>query len=574
MGPTPSGRDEGILATTPLVPAAAEWRWVFTIVVVTILLTQIPPTAERWFGPADRVHVGTYWYAGDFAQYLAAIREGATTTSWFIHNHLTSEPHTPVFMYTLYVAIGKIAGATGIPAMAVHAAFEQIMRVFLVASLYLFLAALLPTVAERRFGFALAAFSGGLGVWKGLGEALFASDATGGTLSAINTFVETVTFGSFLAAPHVGLGLSATLLSFVCFDRAARGSRAAIFLLAAAVATLAVVHPFNLPVLIAAFGAFTVVETLRTRHLQTTALLACLTAAVLAAPIVAYNAITFGLDPFWSQTYGGPQNTMPSPRPWDLPTDYGLVLPLALVGIAAVWRRTTSAQRLALVWLTIGAVCMYTPVPYQRRFGFGLQPVLAALAVLGWPLVRVGAVRLTERIGMRDARRDGVSRRLMTYPLLILGFTTPIAAYLAIVASAATNQPVPIYMVDRETYAIGQWIRDHSDDDDVTLGSFNTGNGIVGLLPGRVVLGYDVATVRAKEKNAEVRAIYGGTSTDADTRRFLTENRVSYLIVGPEERKLGDRDPGLSLGLQIAAQVGQATVYRTNPRDETANERR
>jgi hypothetical protein len=207
---------------------------------------------------------------------------------------------------------------------------------------------------------------------------------------------------------------------------------------------------------------------------------------------------------------------------------------------------------------------MYFPVPYQRRFAFGLQPVLAVLAAVGWPLGQQLARALAARLGLPEALQPSAARRLTMYPLLTLGFTATLASYLAVTVSAASNQPVPIYMVDRDTYALGTWIAERSGPDDVVAGSFNTGNALAGLLPGRVVLGYDVATLHAREKRLTLEAIYRGELSTEEIRAFLAANRVSYLVVGPEERKLGPEDPGARLGLPEAARVGEAIAYRAS----------
>jgi hypothetical protein len=142
-----------------------------------------------------------------------------------------------------------------------------------------------------------------------------------------------------------------------------------------------------------------------------------------------------------------------------------------------------------------------------------------------------------------------------------------LATYVVVVASAATNQPVPIYLADRDTYAVGEWIAERSGPDDITLGSFNTGNVLAGLLPGRVALGYEVATLDARGKRAAIEALYRGQLSDDEAQELLARNHVAYLIVGPEERKLGEHDPGRQLGLPVAVQVGATTAYHVAPLD-------
>jgi hypothetical protein len=76
-----------------------------------------------------------------------------------------------------------------------------------------------------------------------------------------------------------------------------------------------------------------------------------------------------------------------------------------------------------------------------------------------------------------------------------------------------------------------------------------------------VVLGRKAGTIRYPEKLAAVEAMYRGQLATEALRGFLRENRVSYLLVGPQERRIGDSDPGAQLGLPVAMRIGQAVAY-------------
>src|SRR5207245_1254825 len=122
--------------------------------------------------------------------------------------------------------------------------------------------------------------------------------------------------------------------------------------------------------------------------------------------LLLYNFVTFTLDPFWSKTHGE-ANTLPSPRPWELPMDYGIVFILALVGAVLVIRQLLMvhgatplrgpppqggrgqsvpsppteegegggalplvAPGVLLAWLGTGLLWMYIPLAYQHRLAF------------------------------------------------------------------------------------------------------------------------------------------------------------------------------------------------------------
>lgn len=585
------------------------------------LLTLVPPTAARLFGPADRVHIGTYWYTSDFSVYLAAMREGMASPSWLVHNHMTAEPHAPAFIFPLYVGLGKAAGALGVPLLAAYGALETLGRIALLASAYAFASRFITVPSLRLLAFTLALGSGGLGVWVSLAQRLLGAGE--GEVRPFNAGVEITPFGTLFSAPHLPLGLAATLLAIILAASAFEGSRTALAALAIDLLVLGLVHPFNLPVLLATCAAGAALRLARAlvdadrspepapdggartpdsareasdpeggagargrraahalaRRLRASAwpVATALVAAAAGAPLVLYNALTFSRDPFWSATYGE-QNLMRSPRPWELPLDCGVVFLLAPLGLVALSQQSRGAEprdgtlapagdraratELLLVFVGVVLVFIYLPVSFQRRFAVGLVPALATLAALGWPLLHQGALRLADRLGAGPATRRRVARRLIVYPLVILGFTATAFVYLGIVMSAATNAPIPFYFVDRDTYTLGTYLAARSGPDDVVLGAYETGNVLAGMLPGRVVLGNIGVTPRAREKGEAIRALYAGELTAEQARAFLRASGATFLIVGEQERKLGPHDPGASLGLPLVLRVGNALAYR------------
>ncbi len=558
----------------------AEWSWLGLVTLALYLVSLLPPTLARVAGPADRVHLGTYWYAADFSVYLSAMREGMTSPGWLVHNHTTAEPHNPALIFPLYVAIGKLAGATGLPVLALYAVVEAAARLVVLISVYLFVARFLATPGARRFGYVLAILTGGLGIWVSLAQAMLG--VPGDQLRGFNPGVEITPFGTIWAAPHLALGLAATLLGVTLMSAAAEGHRAALVALGMDIVVLGLVHPFNLPVLVAAFGLYALVRVLaapgpglpRRIWAARWSIAAAVVAGVFGSPLLLYNALTFAKDPFWSATYGA-QNSMLSPLPHDLLLDCGVTFLLAPFGIFALARHAGSRNEprdqalgdlsLLLVLLATILVCIYIPVPYQRRFAVGLVPTLAVFSVIGWPLVQRGALALAERWGTPPARRPHVVRRLTVFPLILFGFTSTLFVSLGIMVSAMNNAPIPLYFVDRATFQLGELLAARTGPDDVVLTAYASGNVYAGLLPGRVVVGNIGVTPRGQEKLDTIQQIYRGELSPEETRAFLQANRVTYLIVGEQERKAGTNDPGAQLGFPVVLRSGDAVAYRVTP---------
>src|SRR5437868_1613894 len=107
-------------------------------------------------------------------------------------------------------------------------------------------------------------------------------------------------------------------------------------------------------------------------------------------------------------------------------------------------------------------VMMYAPVPYQRRFALGLQPALALLTAIGVPLVQQWCGKALARGLLSAEAASFLGRRLVRYALLLLAFAPGFFVYLVIVFSAASRSADALYSVDRDTYALGEWIATRS----------------------------------------------------------------------------------------------------------------
>jgi hypothetical protein len=315
-----------------------------------------------WFGPPDLQHLGTFWFIRDFSQYEAAMRDGASQSGWLVHDHFSAEPHAAALMYPLYVAAGKAAALVGTSSLSVFAALEWLGRLAVIGALYAFAATFLPQPRQRRLMMVLALGTLGLDAWAALLRGALSAVGADGLSSVlpdtINPYLEVSSFGVLLSAPHLMLGLALTLLLAPIYLRSLRDVRW-LPVLGLAALTLSLVHSFNTPVVVSVLVVHALVTGRR-------AWPAAVVAALAVAPMALYSVLLYQTDPFWSGTYSA-QNLMPSPPLWSLPLDFGLVLlaaPLAW-GVVRGWPR--ESRRFLLLWVGLGLVWMYAPLPYQRR---------------------------------------------------------------------------------------------------------------------------------------------------------------------------------------------------------------
>lgn len=523
-------------------PRATPWsdaldlRWLGAFTALVLGLCGAVYLVAALAGPPDLERVGTFWFGRDFSQYQAAMREGARSTSWLIRDRFTAEPHQPILMYPLYVALGKLSAAlagTDDLALTLYTGLEWLGRTAVVVALAAFAGTFLAARRARRLALLLALFTLGLAAWAlplRLATTALSLAQPSDPLPAVNVFLELNSFGVLFAAPHLMLGLALTLLAGPLYLRAAAGrSTRWVLGLNAAVLALGFIHPFNLPVLVSLLLLDSLWRLRRGWTMARPAVLAALLAGASAAPLGLYNLLLFQADPFWAGTYGA-QNEMPSPAPWALPGDLGVVLLAAPLAWAAVRAWQPDTRRFLLLWIALDLAWMYVPVPYQRRFAFGIQPALAVLAAAG--LLDAGA--WLRRIGWGVRRR-----RLAAYAVALAALLTPMLTYVALLSSAATNAPVAVYAWTRAEAAAGQWFGANARATDVVLASEPFSNALVGVMDGRVVYGHPVATRESARKALLVKRFYE-RETPADERAaLLRESGATLVVLGPQERQLG-----------------------------------
>ena len=525
---------------------ATDAGWLAIAALALVILCGLPYLLSAYFGPSGMQREGTFWFMRDFSQYEAAMREGARSSSWLIHDHFSAEPHAPALMYPLYVAAGKFAGATGLSFVSVFVALEWLGRFVVLGAVYAFAATLVREGAPRRLAVALALGTLGLDTLAAIARA--GLDALGMHVvasalpEAINPYLEVSSFGALLSAPHLMLGLGLTLLCAPLYLRATRSVRW-LATLCANVLALSLVHSFNTPVVISVLVAHALLSGKRYWP-------AAVAAAITAAPMALYSLVLYQTDPFWAGTYNA-QNLMPSPAPWLLPLDYGLVLLAAPLAWPVVRRWPRERRLLVLLWIGAGLLWMYTPVPYQRRFAFGVQPALAVLAA----------------VGLLHANSTLKSRwrvRLFNYCAMLAGLSTSVLVYFALLASAVSNAPADVYLWSKPEAAAAIWLGSHSSADDVILASTGFANPLVGAIDGRVVHGHIVATLHSDAKAALVRQFYAADTSVPDRSRILAETGTTVVAVGPRERALGASDLSAQPNLRLVYEEAGVELFRVN----------
>lgn len=544
-GPTAQVRSHA----RPLRAAAASLAWLRTapaawvlVLVAALALGELPLLIAGCCAPAGASGLGTIWFINDFAQYESAMRQGAQQSGWLIYDVFTVELHQPALMFPLYVALGKLAGFVHLEPIVLERALEPVGRALLVLALWRFCRAFATgpaggdpsatggarkadhgsTQAAAITALLLALFGSGLEIFA----ALIGLPYVGNWSYELNTL------GLLLSAPHVPLAMAATLelarLGLAPSSSASQPRRmpGRTGLLAASLgATIALLHPFHLPILLAALLVWAAVARNRI------SLIIAGAATLGALPILVPTALTFSTNPFWTATYTV-QNILPSPMPQELPIDLGATLLLAVGGLLIVRGRLAAPG--LLLWLALALVAMYLPVPYQRRFAFGIQPVLAVVAANGFTL-------LCSHVGQGRAA-------WLRLGLVALAGSSTAVVIVSSVASAFENAPLAIYRSNRDLDAAAMWLDAHAQQGEIILADWDVSNYLAPRTPARVLGGHPVATLNATTRRAELESmlnLVGATNLSA-----------SWLVVTPFDAPI---EPAAA----PAFQSGGVRIYRT-----------
>lgn len=531
----------------------AERRWVLLWAVAIVGLSCLPYLLAWRLAPANVRYTGLLINHFDGESYYAKMQQGARG-DWLFHLAFTPEPHDGAFIFTFYLALGHLARILGLSIPLTYHLARALAGLFLLLVAYRLIARVFDRVPTRRMAFLLLGFSAGFG-WL---------SASFGVITADLWVAEGLTFLSIFANPHFPLAIGLMLLLFLMVltgsghvgtsevhaataGAEARSAPSAFpvrwggrALGAAGLGLLlAMVQPFAVPVALVVLAVYLAALAGRDRRLPWPGLLVAVAAAAGAAPLMLYDLYISRTNPAlaaWSA-----QNLTPSLPPWNYALGYGLVLVLALGGIAVAAR---CRQPLFLLsWVGSAAVLLYVPFALQRRFITGLHVPLALLAALAveqllWPRVR-------------PRRRGTVTAALVAFTALTNLFVPLVA-----VAGVARGQP-PLVMSRGEAAACA-WLHQHTAWTDTVLAPAQVGQFIPAWAGNRVVYGHPFETIEAETKLAQVTRFYSAAATPAERRALLDRYGVRYLVVTAPESGLD----ATALGLSPAWMGEGVIVYR------------
>jgi len=514
-----------------------EWRWVILASAIIISLSSLPYIAGFLNQKGNDVFVGAVYDRPDYAVHMSAMRAG-WSGDWQYQMRFTSEPHPGVYTKLAYIFLGHLARFSR---MSLPGMYHVARILFGFASCLLIYAAsawCFQEVFWRRFAFCLATLASGLG-WLQLISGWVPSP----NISPIDFWLsDAYYFFGLIAFPHfsaiTGLIMGILLCGLAYFDRP-RWHYVAI--MSACVLVLQSFQPYA-PIFadIAIVGIF-LSKWLQEGRIQLAFVTGMAFFALVQIPILAYDAWVFASDPVWEGFIA--QNATLSPPPIYLVWGFGILLPLALIGLVGILRRSFDRQitpgtgKSTPLWafaiLGLGeGVLAYMPTMLQRRFLHAMTIPLAILATEGLRDVL---------FPWFDAVTGGkITRRRGTFALILISFASLSSLLLSFGGVLqVTTFPDNYYTPGSIIQAI-DWLGSNAPVKSVVLAAPETSFTLAERTDLTAYLGHPIETLQYEQKVK----MAGEFFCDKLGIAPMKNANVRFVVSGPYESRFMGCNPG------------------------------
>ena len=494
-------------------PSRGELRWAAYAAAIIMLATCLPYLFGLAITPSGSYYSGFLANPDEHNVYLSLMRQ-AHDGAFLFSDLFTSEPQQGRVINVLWLALGLFARLTYLPPPIVYHLARVIAGWLLLMAIYCLAAQVLSSLGARRAALVLAGTASGFGwLWAAGPGQPNPIDYGPGLIMP-----EAITFLTLLLNPLFACSVFLLIVLYLAAAHAfTTGAARAAVLAGAAGLVLGNIHSYDVIPAAAVLGVF-LAYLLVTRRAGGRAVLLALLIAAIAAPALLYQ--------LWLQRTGEISilvkavNQPPSPEPLYVALGFGLPLALAAVGLLRAVRGSDWARLLAL-WLVLGGVLVYAPIPFQRKLIEGLHVPLCVLAALSfddiWPVrPRRAAVlavlfvalslpsnALFVRRGMRDLVENN-------------------RKYLA-------NLMPPLYLNADQRAALA-YLDSRAKRTDVLLANSMLSNYVPSLSGIRVYVGHWSETPNFGRKLGDYAGFLRAETPEAERRSFLRAQGITYVL--------------------------------------------
>jgi hypothetical protein len=516
-----------------------ELRWAALWALAVLALTSLPYLWGLYLSSPEQQFGGFVIAVEDGNSYLAKMRQGARG-EWLFHLPYTSEEHEGALLFTFHLLLGKVAALLRWPYALVYHIARLLFGFLFLLTAYLFLTFLTPHLAVRRLAYLLLCFSSGLG-WL-----VFLVGWIPSLGAPIDLWLpEGYVFLVIYAFPHIALAesllLIALMLALVATRQGGTG-RAALSGIAAML--MVAIVPFYIAIFAVALGIRLLTLWLWQRRFPRREVVYLAVALLPGGVLSLYYAYVFTTNPafaLWAQ-----QNVILSPSPLHYLFGYGFLALLAIGGAFYLLKHPSPGGLFLIGWGVVIPVLLYLPFNLQRRLILGFQFPLCLLATLGVCRYLLPAVTRARWLRFLEEHTTRYNRRRMRLFVATAVILVTVPSVLLLIGGGlleVSRREGPIFHPGGEVQVV-DWLAAHAGPADVVLSSYSTGNYIPAQADVRVFVGHGPETLYSAEKQQLVVRFFQAGTDDAFRRSLLTRYGVTYVFYGPQERALGDFQPG------------------------------
>lgn len=537
----------------------AEWRWVVSVAIVLVLVAFAPFVWVTLSGTAGDQwqFMGVLHDYQNGAAYLSSIQQGGDG-NWLIQFLHTPEVHDGALTNPTYTLLGHVTRLiTGLSPSLVFVVFH-VARVaaslFMYIAIYQLGASIWNRLRTRRIFFILASVGAGLG-WL---MASLTENVSYADLSLPQAFPFHSTFINVhypLTIACLALLLSILIPTFVPGkdDKPSfRNGGLFVFILSL---IIVFIYPEAIVPLVLTVLMYVCLSWFRERKFETRAWRWGVWLFVPTLPVLLYDLIAVASNPAMGAWFS--QEVTPAPDPFSLVIGLGWPLLIGIPGLYRGLRRfSPDGDQLMLLLFGTMLVLLYFPGHIQARFAVGMLLPVAYFA--------------TRALEDYWFKRWSPDRRYF-----VLALTVPLIAASQLFALFVPVSPL-LYgrpqesrgiLLERDYLYAFEWLDTRVPAGVVVLTAPNVGTWLPVWSHSRAVYGHPEQTLGAIDKRRAVTNWYH-TNDIAECESLLSgvysfhpdyEYTVSYVIVGPEERVLGDAM--CATLLRPVYRRGSVTVY-------------
>ena len=540
--------------------AQSERKWIWLFAVAVMLVTSIPYLIGYFNQGEQWEFTGFVFGVEDGNSYIAKMLTGARG-AWLFRTPYTAQPQNGVIAFLPYILAGKLSAAPGLheQLVALYHLYRILSGFLAIHATYGFIAIFVHEIYLRKLGTALTILGGGLG-WLLI---LLGEDNWLGSLPLDFYSPESFGFLSLYGIAHLNLARAGLLWGLTAYLKSLSGTENGGILASMKIGgwwlVTAIAQPLTAIVFglviglhlvslgVYEFGLARKSENKQAKWMQVTFKRVIL-AGFIPLPFIFYNLYAFRTDPFliaWTE-----QNIIKSPHPWHYVLAFGVIVPFAYYGARQLLRHLPLSGLLPITWASAVPLLAYIPFNLQRRMPEGAWTAIVVLAMC--------AFQWKPLIG-----KLSIKRWLPIFGVLFISSFLLIAGGVL----AALNPSSPVYRQKNEVMAF-KYLAENAQVNDVVLAVYSSSNALPSWAPVRVVVGHGPESVGGSELKPVVEAFFQASTTDVTRKFFLEELDVRFVLWGPEERELGEWQPGEADFLKKIYDDGDYQLFEVKARDD------